>query len=372
MISANINKLVKSDVLQFMLNCNDKSGALRKESYFSKIFPELYQVYKSTEFPYWLCDASFCQKLWHFLRDNYEKVSCKTCGSQCKFNNFRSGYREYCSKKCPSNDEEWQKNRINTCIERYGAGSNIDKIKETCIQRYGVENVFQTNEVKEKIKNTSLEKYGVENPGCSVESLEKIKSSLIAHFGSVKEAGRYSYKIGQLTRLKRYGDKNYNNTAKMKRTKLERYDDENYVNAAKAKETNRSNHGGLHNSQTKDWHLSFKNRKRKFSFDDILFDSTWELKLYKFCKENNMDVIYQPYTIDYYDDDNKRHVYHPDFMINGKLYEVKGNHLLKDGKLYNPFSGSYDVYKQKCMENNDVTIISYKEIKNLKTFFNIV
>ena len=35
MDSININKLVKSDVLQFMLNCNDKSGALRKESYFS-------------------------------------------------------------------------------------------------------------------------------------------------------------------------------------------------------------------------------------------------------------------------------------------------------------------------------------------------
>ena len=87
--SININKLVKSDVLQFMLNCNDKSGALRKESYFSKVFQELYISYKSVEFPLWLYDAHFCQKLWHFLRDNYEQVVCKTCGKQCKFNSFR-------------------------------------------------------------------------------------------------------------------------------------------------------------------------------------------------------------------------------------------------------------------------------------------
>ena len=372
MDSININKLVKSDVLQFMLNCNDKSGALRKESYFSKVFPELYLSYKSVEFPLWLHDAQFCQKLWHFLRDNYEQVVCKTCGKPCKFNNFRNGYYTYCSKKCPSNNKEWQENRINTCIEKYGAGSNINKIKETCIQRYGVKNVFQTDEVKEKIKNTSLEKYGVENPGCSLESIEKIKSSVIKHFGSIKEAGRHSYKVGQLTRLRKYGDKNYNNTDKMKRTKLERYGDENYVNTTKSNETNRTNHGGLHNSQTKDWHFSFKNRKRKFCFDNILFDSTWEIKLYKFCKENNMNVIYQPCTIDYYDDNNKHHVYHPDFAIDGRLYEVKGNHLLKDGRLYNPFSDTFDVYKQRCMDDNNVTIISFKEIKNLKEFFNIL
>ena len=370
--SININKLVKSDVLQFMLNCNDKSGALRKESYFSKVFQELYISYKSVEFPLWLYDAHFCQKLWHFLRDNYEQVVCKTCGKQCKFNSFRKWYYTYCSKKCAPNNKEWQKNRISTCIEKYGAGSNINKIKETCVHRYGVENVFQADEIKEKIKITSLEKYGVENPSCSVKSIEKIKSSLIKHFGSVKNAGRHSYKIGQLTKLRRYGNKNYNNTDKMKHTKYERYGDENYVNVAKAKETNRANHGGLHNSQTKDWQFSFKNRKRKFCFDSIIFDSTWELKLYKFCKENNMNIIYQPCTIDYYDENNKHHVYHPDFMINDRLYEVKGDHLLKDGKLYNPFSGTFDVYKQKCIDDNNVTVISSKEIKNLKEFFNIL
>lgn len=371
MDNVNIDKLAKSEVLQFMLNCNDKSGALRKESYFSKVFPEQYHTYKSVEFPLWLHEASFCQKLWHFLRDNYEQVVCKTCGKPCKFNSFRNGYYVYCSKKCPPNNQEWQKNRINTCIERYGAGSNINKIKKTCIQKYGVENVFQTDEVKEKIKITSLEKYGVENPGGSVESIEKIKSSLIKHFGSIEKAGRHSCKVGQLTKLRRHGDKNYNNINKMKRTKLERYGDENYVNTAKAKETNKANHGGLHNSQTKDWQFSFKNRKRKFCFDSMLFDSTWELKLYKFCKENNMSIIYQPCTINYYDGNNKHHVYHPDFMIDGRLYEVKGDHLLRDGKLYNPFSDTFDVYKQKCMDDNNVTIISLEEIKNLKEFFKI-
>ena len=35
-----------------------------------------------------------------------------------------------------------------------------DKIKETCIERYGVENVFQDEKVKVKSKKSNLEKYG--------------------------------------------------------------------------------------------------------------------------------------------------------------------------------------------------------------------
>ena len=42
--------------------------------------------------------------------------------------------------------------------------NNVEKGKETCMEKYGVPFSFQVEEVKEKIKQTNLERYGVENP----------------------------------------------------------------------------------------------------------------------------------------------------------------------------------------------------------------
>ena len=41
--------------------------------------------------------------------------------------------------------------------------NNREKAKQTCLEKYGVENTSQLNETKEKAKQTCLEKYGVEN-----------------------------------------------------------------------------------------------------------------------------------------------------------------------------------------------------------------
>lgn len=41
--------------------------------------------------------------------------------------------------------------------------NNIEKIKQTCLEKYGTDNIMQTNMFREKSKKTCLEKYGVEN-----------------------------------------------------------------------------------------------------------------------------------------------------------------------------------------------------------------
>lgn len=66
-----------------------------------------------------------------------------------------------------------------TCVERYGADNPFsskeirEKIKETILERYGVEYPTKTKEVQEKIKGTNLERYGVEYPLLSKEIYEK-------------------------------------------------------------------------------------------------------------------------------------------------------------------------------------------------------
>ena len=51
------------------------------------------------------------------------------------------------------------------------------KRKQTCLEKYGVENVHQSQEIKEKCKQTCLEKYGVDNPAKNEAIKQKTKET---------------------------------------------------------------------------------------------------------------------------------------------------------------------------------------------------
>lgn len=85
------------------------------------------------------------------------------------------GYIEQCKK---------------TSLEKYGAeyhtlkNSSIrQKIFDGVKEKYGVDNVFQAEEVKEKIKKTCLERYGVEKNSQSEEVKERAKETCIKKYG---------------------------------------------------------------------------------------------------------------------------------------------------------------------------------------------
>jgi len=52
-----------------------------------------------------------------------------------------------------------------------------DKFKETCLEKYGVEHHSQNNEIKLKKENTLLERYGVTNPTLNPEIAEKVSNN---------------------------------------------------------------------------------------------------------------------------------------------------------------------------------------------------
>jgi len=56
-------------------------------------------------------------------------------------------------------------------------------MKKTNLKKYGVENPFQSEEIKEKIKKTNINKYGVENPAYSEEIREKTKKKCLEKYG---------------------------------------------------------------------------------------------------------------------------------------------------------------------------------------------
>lgn len=77
-----------------------------------------------------------------------------------------------------------------TLKEKYGVELNISqskeiqtKIKQKCIEKYGVNNHQSRQEIKDKTKNTNLQKYGVISPMCLVSIQDKVKKTNINKYG---------------------------------------------------------------------------------------------------------------------------------------------------------------------------------------------
>lgn len=58
-----------------------------------------------------------------------------------------------------------------------------NKRKETCINRYGVENIIDSNEIKEKIKETCNAKYGVDHPLKSDYAKKQREKTILQKYG---------------------------------------------------------------------------------------------------------------------------------------------------------------------------------------------
>ena len=83
----------------------------------------------------------------YFLKNEIKPVElkCAVCGKRIHITRYNADIPKTCnSRKCMANNPE--RNR---------------KIRETCLRKYGVDNVYKFDEVKNKIKNTCLNKYGV-------------------------------------------------------------------------------------------------------------------------------------------------------------------------------------------------------------------
>ena len=72
-----------------------------------------------------------------------------------------------------------------TCIEKYGVENPLqsqevkDRSKQTCMERYGVPYSLQSQEVRDKSKQTCIERYGVENASQSQEFKDKSTKSFL-------------------------------------------------------------------------------------------------------------------------------------------------------------------------------------------------
>jgi len=154
------------------------------ESHIKKTYPELYN--KIILFNKNL-DISWLNKLYNYIYKIKSK-NCEYCGKSLKFKeNFSIGYGKYCSKKCTSRATRDKVKQTN--LNKYGVEfplqneKILNKVKQTNLNKYGVESTLLNKNVKNKIKQTNIEKYGVENPFQSKLIRNKIKQTNLNKYG---------------------------------------------------------------------------------------------------------------------------------------------------------------------------------------------
>lgn len=181
-----------------------------------------------------------------------------------------------------------------------------NRIKETSIKRYGVPVPFMAKENQEKFKDSCRKKYGCENPFQSEEIKKKIKK----------------------TNLKKYGAESYNQSP--------------YCH--------------------KDKYNSFL---RKYTYNNLYFDSSWELAFYIYCIDHNIKISKESKMFTY-THNNKLHCYYPDFSLSCCNIEIKGSHLINEnGEWICPYGDDDGKSKAKyeCAVQNNVIILTEKDIK---------
>ena len=152
--------------------------------FIEKNYPELYKYllnkYRDSE--------KFSEKLYRYLYKLDEIPNC-ICGNPVKFINFKEGYHQFCSPKCSNNSLNSIEKRKNTCKQKYGvdnpAKSKLiqEKSKQTCKQKYGVDNAMKNKEIREKSQNTCMKKYGCISPLGNKDIQEKSKNTCKQKYG---------------------------------------------------------------------------------------------------------------------------------------------------------------------------------------------
>lgn len=276
----------------------------------------------------------------------------------------------------------------------------VEKRKATCLADYGYENNSQRPEARQKMREHWADKSPEEKERWRQQSVnfwknasdEEIKEYVLRNKASkLRNHGDENYnnaeKISETkrnwsdeqlqqmldrkcaTNLELHGDEYYNNSKQMSETKknwspeqkrqmLDRLHASNFEklgveNSMQCPEIVQKVVNAWHNKtpEEKDF---IRNKVKeslfkttgcthpivgKYYFYGLRFDSSWELAVWIYCIDRNIGINRIPKTFKFIDMNGKIRDYIPDFLINGKLVEVKGDLFFKeDGTMYYPYT----------------------------------
>lgn len=154
-----------------------KTGSQSLQDWLYKHYPEFY-TYLIERYK----DIDLKTSLYMYY-NNIDNIPLCGCGNPVKFHGYKYGFSKFCCPSCAGKNEEVKIKLKNTILEKYGGdyiGKFIDKGKNTKLLKYGDSNYNN----KEKSKQTCLEKYGVDNPMKLESSKLKSKQTCLEKYGN--------------------------------------------------------------------------------------------------------------------------------------------------------------------------------------------
>ena len=232
----------------------------------------------------------------------YVLVSCDYCGIPFmrRYSNYNTRKEKYGKDDKDCCDDCRVHKREETCLDKYGVKNAVqaeeiqnkikgtikekygveyisqseeikNKKKQTCLDRYGVEYTLQVPEIREMIIETNINKYGVENPFQNEEIKEKIKQTNIKKYGvkHPSQSPRIKDKIKQ-SQIKALESIKL----KRKKTMIKKYGVENAFQSTeiknKIKQNNLDKYGVEYYSQTDEYKNKYKQTcQDKYGVDNV-------------------------------------------------------------------------------------------------------
>jgi len=306
------------------------TGRLSLDNWLIRYYSEFYQFLKDH-----YVDCTTKEALYMFYNNIEEKPLCKACGKPVNFHGYVKGFGEFCSSKCAQNDKEVREKYKKSNIQKYGDNYTeqfIKKGKQTCLKRYGVENISSIPEFREKAKQTCLERYGVNNPMKSNTIQDKSKQTCLERYGN-----EYYF------RSEEYDRKRKECLEKSRKTCLEKYGHEYAIQSEDTKKKLRGTclerYGVEYMCLSQKAHNSRNSQsKPNENFKDLLIENNIKYEKEKYLCGKSFD-----------------------FLVNNTLIEI--NPYPTHNINWNPFGGkmigkTYHYDKTKLARDNNYRIIN--------------
>lgn len=327
----------------------------------------------------------------HEVRIKYDCAGgFETCGQERMLKlryaekNFEDNGGMHICRKCflktknPMKKKEVRDKIKKTCLERYGTETPmnrpelvdkrnakfkdeefkrqwVEKHRQTSLERYGVEHPMHLDETKERQKKTIQEKYGVDHPMRSEEVKKKARKTNMERYGveNAAQAPEVRVKMAQTT-LQRYGVEHYNQLPEMKDYLRENCRDwlaESWANPwakgiVRPEEWNQKQRETVIKLMIAgEWMAGYPTSKKGFCYpskskkEKVYFRSSYEA-IYCHHLDSNDSVdwfAFEPFRIPY-EFEGKIRFYVPDFLIKWKdsetisMKEIKAEFLRDDDK----------------------------------------
>ena len=152
-------------------------------------------------------------------RDTRVSYICSNCGKEINtsLRNIRKNINLIC-QTCHAKQTKLEKSKDPNYKKQIQ-----EKRKQTCLEKYGVEAITQSDLFKEKSKQTCLEKYGIEQPGQIKNAIEKRLQSNYQKYNGRENFLKHISKQVKQAWSKKTEDEIKKISAKTKETKIQKY-----------------------------------------------------------------------------------------------------------------------------------------------------